>query len=335
VIESSPAALPPEVAGALARTLPQAEVARASIAGRGYDVWAWRVPAPGGDWLVRAPRHPEAIEAIEGQQRLGARFDALELPVPHEHRLLEDGSGRTVASGYRFVEGRTGHVSGALARRRLAVALADFLSRLHALDVSIAIECGAQPYEPWRDQWAPMIERCGPLLPTRTRAWVESVGARLDEASRTLPPLVITHADLKPAHVLIDEDDRLVAALDFEGARVTDPAVDFSRLRQNWDRRFMAMALETYTGHVDAGFHVRARCYEALDALESIDIAMRRDWPGLIPGACRALAARAAADTRRASISRRRAQVGWRAGREAGTGVLPGTRSSITSRLPP
>ncbi|MEZ4501574.1 MAG: aminoglycoside phosphotransferase family protein [Dehalococcoidia bacterium] len=292
---------------AVARALPGAETDHASIAGRGFDVWAWRVPSPGGDWLVRVPRHEDAIEAIEGQQRLGVRLEAMGLPVPREHRLLPGDDGRTLASAYRFVEGRTGQVHGHSARRRLATSLGEFLSSLHALDVSVAIECGAAPYEPWRDHWAPMIERCSALVAPRTGAWLTGVGERLAEASRSLPRLVVTHADLKPDHVIVDTEERLVAALDFEGARVTDPAVDFARVRQNWDRRLMAMALEAYEGPIDAGLEARAECYIELDALESIDIALRRDWPDLIPGARRALGARAAAASRRASMAAKRA----------------------------
>jgi len=302
-----PERLPPEVVQAVARALPGAEVDRASIAGRGWDVLAWRVPAPDGDWLVRVPRHEDAIEAIEGQQRLGVRLEAMGLPVPRGHRLLGRDDGRTVASAYRFVEGRTGHVHGRASRRRLATALGEFLSRLHTIDVSIAIECGATPCEPWRDHWAPMIERCSPEVAPRTKEWLGSVGARLAEASRSLPRLVVTHADLKPDHVIVDTEERLVAALDFEGARVTDPAVDFARVRQNWDRRFMAMALEAYERPVDVDLEARTECYIELDALESIDIALRRDWPDLIPGARRALAARAAAASRRASMVAKRA----------------------------
>lgn len=59
--------LPRAVVAALASALPEAVPDRATVAGVGWDVVAWRVPAPDGDWLVRVPRHEGAPKAIEDQ----------------------------------------------------------------------------------------------------------------------------------------------------------------------------------------------------------------------------------------------------------------------------
>ena len=105
---------------------------------------------------------------------------------------------------------------------------------------------------------------------------MEAVGRRLAGASRELPPLVIVHGDLKPAHVLRDWAGQIAAVLDFEGSRVSDPALDFGRLRHNWDERFMQQALAACSGTIDARLEIRARCYQQLDSLESLDLALRR-----------------------------------------------------------
>lgn len=260
---------------------------------------AWRLPTDDGDWVVRVPRLVEARVVVEAQHCLGLRLEAHGLPVPLDSRLLRDADGELVAGLYRFADGRRGDVSGRTDRRRLAHTLGEFLSRLHALDPRIAIECGAKPYEPWGDVYEPMIGRCGPVLPPRSRAWIEAVGQRLRAASRALPPLVLVHADLKPEHVLLDASDDLLAVLDFEGARVTDPATDFARLHQHWGGGFAAQALERYSRVIDEGFALRARCYADLDPLELLDVSMRRGSDEWIRVARRTLAARAAAETRR------------------------------------
>lgn len=287
------------VVAALRAEVPNVDVTQASVAGTGWDVIAWRVPAPDGDWLVRVPRLPEARATIEGQYRLAKSLAATGIPIPREPRLLRGPDGEIIAGLYRYVDGEVARVSGRAARQRLAASIAEFLSALHTLDPGIGVKSGATPYIPWDEAFQPMIERCSPLVGQATERWVRGIGRRLAQASRTMPALTLVHADLKPAHVLMASDGRLLAVLDFEGARVSDPALDFSRLIQNWDRAFALMVLRQYRCTVDEGFMVRAQCYRDFDALESIDIAVRRGWMEWLPRARRDLAARAAASTRR------------------------------------
>lgn len=298
VTKSPTETLAPEDVAALRAAVPSADAARATLAGQGWDVLAWRVPAPDGDWLLRVPRLPEAILTIEGQHRLAEALRGKGVPLPREPRLLRGRGGEVVAGLYRFVDGREARARGRAARRQLAAAIAEVVSTLHALGPSVGIACGAVPYVPWEDLFKPMIERCAPLLSPTTEAWVREVGSRLARASRTLPPLTLVHADLKPAHVLLHEGGEILALLDFESARVSDPALEFSRLIQNWDEAFASMVLRLYRGPVDEGFMVRARCYCALDPLEGLDISIRRGWPEWPPIVRRILAARAGAATR-------------------------------------
>lgn len=297
--ESPGESLAPEVVEAIRAATPSADSSEARVVGRGWDVVAWRVPAPDGDWLLRVPRLPEARPTIEAQHRLASALTGKGLPLPREPRLLRDAGGEVLAGLYRYVDGEAARVSGHAARGRLATSIAEFLSTLHALDLAIGIECGATPSMPLRDVYQPMIERCAGSLGVATEAWIRATGARLAEASHTMPPLTLVHADLKPEHVLIDPDGRIQAVLDFEGAQVSDPARDFSRLIQNWDRAFASMVLGQYRGPVDEGFMARAQCYRDFDALEAIDTSIRRGWSEWLPWAHRDLAARAAAATRR------------------------------------
>src|SRR3546814_11881178 len=79
---------------ALRTTLPDAEATRATVIGYGWDVVAWRLPAAGGDWTLRVPRHAEAIAAIEGQTCLA------DVPVRYELQSEERrGGNRWVIPG--------------------------------------------------------------------------------------------------------------------------------------------------------------------------------------------------------------------------------------------
>ncbi len=290
--------LPSAVIDALQADLPDVDATYATVAGRGWDVVAWRVPAADGDWLLRVPRLAEATPTIEGQYRLAEALQRTGVPLPREPRLLRAPDGEVLAGLYRYVDGREAHISGRAARKRLAVSIAEVVSTLHALGPSVGIACGAVPYVPWDDSFQPMIERCAPLLTPAAEAWVRTVGTRLAAASRTIPPLTLVHADLKPAHVLLDTGGEILALLDFESARVSDPALEFSRLIQNWDEAFASMVLQQYRGPVDEGFMVRAQCYCDLDPIEGLDISVRRGWPEWLPIIRRMLAARAGAATR-------------------------------------
>lgn len=293
-----------DVIEAMRAALPNADTSHAAIAGTGWDVVAWRVPAAGGDWLLRVPRLAEARPTIEAQHRLAMALDGTGLPMPREPRLLRGADGEVVAGLYRYVDGEVARVLGRVARRRLATSIAEFLSTLHALDPEIGTRCGATPSILWRDTYQPMIERCVSMLAPATAAWVRATGARLEQTSRTMPPLTLLHADLKPEHVLVDGEQRILAVLDFEGVQVSDPARDFSRLIQNWDPAFASLVLRAYRGRVDEGFMARAQCYRDFDALESLDTAIRRGWPEWLGRSRRALAARATGATRRGRAAR-------------------------------
>lgn len=287
----------------LREAVPGVAIARAAVVGRGFDVVAWRAPSPDGDWLVRVPRHPEARAVIESQQRLAAILEHAGLPVPRESALLRNANGEVLGGRYRYVEGELAHVSGRAARQRLAASIARFLSALHAIDLAAVSSCGPRQYEPARDVFGPMIAQHTGLLPPATRAWLIVVGRRLERASLALPPLVLVHADLKPEHILLNDEGEIAAVLDFDRVQVTDPALDFSRLIQHWDRAFASDVLQRYGGPVDADFMLRAQCYRDLDALQVFATAVSRGLPEWLTWSRRHLAARAAAATRRAAAT--------------------------------
>ena len=101
-----------DVIEAMRTALPNTDNSRASVAGNGWDIVAWRVPAHDGDWLLRVPRLAEAKPTIEAQHRLAAALDGAGMPMPREPRLLRGADGEVVAGLYRFVDGDVACVSG-------------------------------------------------------------------------------------------------------------------------------------------------------------------------------------------------------------------------------
>src|SRR5699024_8025192 len=91
-----------------------------------------------------------------------------------------------------------------------------------ARELGIEVRSPAQAREGWRET----VERvCAafdvhPALSERLHAWLAD-----DELWPQEP--VLTHGELYPAHVLIDEDDGITGVLDWTTARGDDPARDF------------------------------------------------------------------------------------------------------------
>ena len=269
--------------------------------GDGWNATAWRLPDLSGDWTLRVPRVDDALPEMEGQNCLGPKLNALGFPVPVGWRLLRDDDGSIAAGVYRYVDGQSSRARGLRERRALARQIAAFLTRLHEVDPTIGRGCGAQEVRPLRDHFGPKAERHLPSLPPRSARWLRGVLERLEAASAGGHPMRLTHADLKPAHLIVDEAGTIRAVLDFEGPCITDPAMDFSRLLQFWGAGFVRMVLRDYRGAADPTLVDRARCYNDLELVHTLHTALTREsgeWRHFAPWARRRIAARAAAATR-------------------------------------
>lgn len=285
------------------RDLPDARPRAASVIGEGWNATAWRVPDPSGDWALRVPRLADALPEMEGQTCLGPKLHALGFPVPEGWRLLRHADGAIAAGAYRYVDGQPSAARGLRERRVLAQQIARFLSELHAVDPALGRECGAQEVRPLADHFGPMVERWASTLQPRSEAWVRGGLERLEAASAGGHAMRLTHADLQPGHLIVDDDRQIRAVLDFEGPCVTDPAMDFSRLLQFWGPGFVRMVLRDYKGDADEQLLVRARCYDDLELVHTIHTALTResgDWRHWAPWARRQIARRAAGATRAA-----------------------------------
>ncbi len=237
---------------------------------------------------------------IERQACLMPRLRARGLPVVDGSAVVRDDAGRVLAGVHRYVDGEPAGARGRAARATLAVQVAAFLSRLHALPLDDYRACGAEEEAPWPGFVGATVAPTRDLLPPRSRAWADAAAGRLRRALRTAPPPVPLHDDLQPAHLLVDGDGSLMAVLDWSGPRIGDPALDFRRLVQEWDGPFAEDALAHYGGRVDQGFRERMRIYASLQALMTLRIGVERELPRWTAYARRQVAAMAAAETRRA-----------------------------------
>jgi aminoglycoside phosphotransferase (APT) family kinase protein len=222
------------VDAALARRLigdqfPELELRSLSLLGEGWDTTVWLVD---DEWVFRFPRRSYPVAGLQYEIAYLPRLAPL-LPLPIPKPTLV---GRASAAfrwpfyGAPFLPGR--ELAEArledTERLRLARPLGDFLRMLHAMELD-----GELPIDPVRradmafrvprtiDRLSE-LERLGLWTPPR-------IVGELMEAARALPPpepTAVVHGDLHLRHLLVDEEGRPSAVIDWIDLSRNAPGVD-------------------------------------------------------------------------------------------------------------
>ena len=137
---------------------------------------------------------------------------------------------------------------------RYARRLGRLLARLHSIDAERADAAGVEVRSPdrtrraWRDDIT-RVHDAFTVAPALAGAWAEW----LDDDSCRPDHTVMTHGEIYPAHVLLDEDGAVTGVLDWTTARVDDPARDFVIQYGAAGEEMLRVTLAAY---VDAGGRV-------------------------------------------------------------------------------
>lgn len=303
--------LPAAVVAALRRIEPSAGPAAAVRLGAGYVYEGWRVPSPRGDWAVRLLKRTESAwsdDHLEDAER-EVRFFALArdydfgTAVPRESTLLRDPRGNVLGVAHRYVPGtplaRLGAPRGA-AREALARDLARFLSRLHAIPLSIAKQAGIESVSLGAATYTPLTKQSLPYLGESTARWLRGMTDQfLADGGTTKAPRRVIHADISGAHILLDDERRLSGVIDFGDILVADPALDFAGLLNHLTWRDLGRVWAHYEGPLDADMERRVRYYIAVQAVFQVVYGADGVGPEERADGVRRLAARAAAAARR------------------------------------
>lgn len=224
--------------------------------------------ADGVTWVLRIPRRPEVAEEAEKEARIlqlvRPALAELDIAVP-DWRIR---SRELIA--YPALPGHPGlTLDGAEpiwhmdpASPDYAARLGTLLGTLHAIDPDEARDAGVEVRSPdeVRRQWQEDMDRVrdeftiAPALDEAWRAWVD------DDASWP-EHTVMSHGEIYPAHVLLDEG-RITGVLDWTTARVDDPARDFSFQIGAAGDAMLQATLEAYTaagGRTWPGLATQAR----------------------------------------------------------------------------
>lgn len=201
-------------------------------AGLDYRVAFAAETGTGKRWVLRLPRRPDVAA---NQPREEAILDfvrpRLGVAVPDWRIQQRD------LVAYPLLPGRPGLTVGEgnqpswhfdPASGNYLKSLADLIVSLHRLDPAEAAAAGtpADAPEEVRGYWAAVLEkalaefRIDPGMLAGWRRWLDDDGLWPERT-------VLTHGELYPAHLLLDEADRIVSVLDWTTAKVSDPALEF------------------------------------------------------------------------------------------------------------
>ncbi|MFE6446763.1 macrolide 2'-phosphotransferase [Nocardiopsis dassonvillei] len=226
--------------------------------------------ATGRKWVLRVPRRADVSEGMAAETRV------LGLVAPV---LAEDGvavpdwrvrSPELIA--YPALPGAPGltltdagepvwHMDPA--SPDYAERLGRLLARLHSIAPERTEAAGVEVRTPdrvrqaWRDDIARVSEAftVSPALTGAWRAW-------LDDDTCWPERTVMTHGEIYPAHVLLDEEGAVTGVLDWTTARVDDPARDLSAQYGAAGEEMLRATLTAYEragGHVHPGLAAQAR----------------------------------------------------------------------------
>jgi aminoglycoside phosphotransferase (APT) family kinase protein len=222
--------------------------------------WDFKILVLEGGWILRTPRNERAAEKLAKEERL---LPALAAALPVKIPQFEHVSRNPDFVVYRLIEGEP-------LRDEDPVGVRAFLDALHTFEVG-AIDL---PRPDWLEEWRQNDEEVLrpvvlPLLDRDERPRAEALLAELETLTGFDPALC--HCDLGPAHLLV-QNGRLNGVIDWAGAQLGDPAVDYAWLLNvpfpDWD--------------VDADLRRRALIYHRIGPWWEVDYGIRTKQPDFV-----------------------------------------------------
>lgn len=226
---------PPVALQLIQEQFPALCASRIRLLGAGWDNTAFIVNE---DLVFRFPRREIAIPLLETEwcalPKLGSRLP-LPIPIPKWK-----GSPTTHFSwpfiGYRMLPGFTACYANLTedARASLAVPIAEFLSKLHAISPSEISQCHIPQDKQSRIN--------GSLLTSKIQTHFEELSLlglledkeKLESLVKSLqhfrPPMssCIVHGDFYVRHLLVNEKHQLAGVIDWGDIHIGDPAIDLA-----------------------------------------------------------------------------------------------------------
>ncbi len=202
-------------------------------------------PAAGTEWVLRRPPLGHVLATAHDMSRefrVMSALDATAVPVPRTYLMCTDPD--VIGAPFYLMEKIAGTVyrgapdTASLTKDRavtISEALIDALADLHDVDpATVGLGDFGRP-EGFLDR---QVARWGKqLAASRSRA-LPGIDELRADLSANVPrggPAGIVHGDYRLDNVIVGDDDRIAAVLDWEMATVGDPLTDLGLLLVYWD----------------------------------------------------------------------------------------------------
>jgi aminoglycoside phosphotransferase (APT) family kinase protein len=220
------------------------------------DGWDFKVLILDDEWVLRIPRNEAAAAKLAKEAEL---LPELAPGLPVEIPRFEHVSREPPFVVYRLIRGEP-------LRDENPDGVRQFLEALHAFDASALDLPRPNWVEAWRENAAGFRDVVLPLLEPDERPAGEALLREVETLTGFEPAL--THCDLEPCHLLVREG-RLAGVIDWAGARIGDPALDYGWLLNgpfpDWD--------------VDADLRRRASLYYRFGPWFAVEYGVRTEQP--------------------------------------------------------
>lgn len=222
--------------------------------------WDFKVLVAYGEWVVRIPRDAASAEKLAKEIEL---LPALAPALPVEIPRFEQSSLEPPFVVYRLIRGEP-------LRDEDPDGVRAFLEALHSFD-SASVQSLERPawVEAWRENAARFRAVVLPLLDVDERGRGEALLQEVETLTGFEPAL--THCDIGPSHLLV-RDGRLAGVIDWAGARLGDPALDYAWLIgdpfPHWD--------------VDDELRRRAAIYRRFGPWWEVEYGIRTEQPAFV-----------------------------------------------------
>ncbi len=242
--------------------------------GQNNDVWLID-----SAFIFRFPKYTEGIRQLEKEAELLKQIaDRLPLEVPSPmYCVLEPAAAGRAFMVYRKIEGvplegeRLERMNDAVAMRRIADQLAEFLQALHGTNPKGWLDPSASAHDPiheWKELYGRLHNKLyrfmNPEARFRTDRHFGDFFATMDP-TRIVSSLI--HGDFGGSNILYDPARNTVTGvIDFGSAQLGDPAIDYAALSASYGDRFFRIVMELNPDIRD--MRGRIRFYQGTFALQ-------------------------------------------------------------------
>lgn len=250
------------------------------------------------EYIFRIPdrslRNQKGIQLIEKEIRiLGIIKNLLAYSVPDP--IFKRKEGHTPFMGYKKIPGVSlskcfNDIQGDC-KQKLAQYIGSFLSQLHSSEVLSAynklLHTDSSDFQilykhTWNDEYRKIKSLILPRLDDNQTDWTSRIFDNfLSQIEKYSFKPVLTHGDFDITNILVNPNScELTGIIDFEDARLFDPAVDF--LFYNEGRKFQQEIFKNYSQTPDEYFHERRKFYYSRSCFPYMIFGIENNIPSLV-----------------------------------------------------